>query len=161
MSTVFAIRKAELQDAAALAECLASAFAPFRSAYTTGAFADTVRDARGVRGRMAHMTIYVAVTGEGEIVGTIACSTSGLIGHLRGMAIRPEWQGHNVAQQLLHQAENDIRAAGCDRITLDTTAPLERAIRFYRRNGYQPSGSTTEFFGMPLYEFVKQLDTIQ
>jgi GNAT superfamily N-acetyltransferase len=91
-------------------------------------------------------------------VGTIACCISGQLGHLRGMAVLPEWQGHSIAQQLLLQAEDDLHAAGCCRITLDTTAPLQRAMRFYERNGYRPSGNTTDFFGMPLYEFVKELD---
>jgi ribosomal protein S18 acetylase RimI-like enzyme len=156
---VTAIRKALQQDAASIAHCLASAFAPFRNQYTAGAFADTVLNEQGVLGRLAHMTIYVAISEEGEILGTTACSVTGQLGHLRGMAVRPEWQGHNIAQQLLHEAEKDLRAAGCDRITLDTTAPLERAIGFYERNGYRRSGSTTDFYGMPLYEFMKQFDT--
>lgn len=155
------IRKAQPQDALSIARCLAAAFAPFRNQYTAGAFADTVLDAQGVLGRMAHMTIYVAVSAEGEIVGTIACSATGQLGHLRGMAVQPEWQGRNIAQQLLHVAETDLRATGCGRITLDTTAPLERAIRFYERNGYRRSRSTTDFYGMPLHEFVKQLEATQ
>lgn len=152
------IREARPQDAPAIATCLASAFAPYRNQYTAQAFADTVLDAQGVLDRMTHMTIYVAVIAEGEIVGTIACSAESQTGHLRGMAIRTEWQGPNVAQQLLRRAEDDLRAAGCRRVTLDTTAPLQRAIRFYERNGYAPSGTTTEFFRMPLYEFIKHLD---
>lgn len=153
------IREARPQDAQAIAECLASAFAPFRSQYTAEAFADTVLDAQGVLGRMTHMTIYVATTTGGEVVGTVACSVASEAGHLRGMAVRAEWQGRNVAQQLLCYCESALRAAGCRRITLDTTAPLQRAIRFYERNGYAPSGTTTDFFGMPVYEFSKRLDT--
>jgi hypothetical protein len=42
-------------------------------------------------------------------------------------------------------------------VTLDTTAPLVRAIRFYERHGYVRSGAVTDFFGMPLYEFRKGL----
>jgi GNAT superfamily N-acetyltransferase len=46
------------------------------------------------------------------------------------MAVRPEWQDRKIALQLLHRAEDDMRVTGCHRITLDTTAPLQRAIRF-------------------------------
>ena len=50
-----------------------------------------------------------------------------------------------------------IRAArpGCQRIALDTTQPLERAMRFYEKNGYQRSGKVSDLFGMPLVEYVK------
>jgi ribosomal protein S18 acetylase RimI-like enzyme len=153
------IRKASPQDAAAIAECLAAAFAPFRAQYTPGAFADTVPDHSGVLNRMERMTVYVAIA-NAEVVGTIACSAADQVGHLRGMAVCPEWQGHNIAQQLLQHAESYMCAAGCRRITLDTTAPLKRAIRFYKRNRYAPTGRISDFFGMPLHEYSKQLDRI-
>ena len=31
------------------------------------------------------------------------------------------------------------------------------AIRFYERNGYVASGRVGDFFGMPLYEYLKPL----
>ena len=151
------IRKAQPQDAAAIAACLSSAFAPFRAQYTPDAFADTVLNTEGVLRRMAYMSLYVAVTSGGEIIGTVACAVVDQVGQLRGMAVRPEWQGHAIANQFLRLAENDMRNAGCHRITLDTTLPLQRAIRFYERNGYVPSGKISDFFGMPLHEYEKQL----
>jgi DNA-binding transcriptional MerR regulator len=42
-------------------------------------------------------------------------------------------------------------------VTLDTTEPLTRAIRFYERQGYSPSGRVTDFYGMKLYEYRKAL----
>ena len=65
--------------------------------------------------------------------------------------------GVGVAAQLLAAAESELRSRNCRRITLDTTAPLERAIRFYEKHGYRRSGKVGDFFGMPLYEFVKNL----
>jgi ribosomal protein S18 acetylase RimI-like enzyme len=157
MKDEIAIRKAQPQDAPAIAECLASAFAPFRSQYTSGAFADTVLTAERMLHRMTHMTIYTALTPANEVVGTVAFAIEDQVGHLRGMAIRPDWQGRAIAEELLRVAENDMRAAGCSHITLDTTLPLQRAIRFYERNGYFPTGGVTDFFGMPLHEYAKQL----
>jgi ribosomal protein S18 acetylase RimI-like enzyme len=58
---------------------------------------------------------------------------------------------------LLLAAETTLKMQGCTRITLDTTSPLEPAIRFYTRHGYLRSGRVGDFFGMPLYEFAKQL----
>jgi ribosomal protein S18 acetylase RimI-like enzyme len=73
------------------------------------------------------------------------------------MAVQPPWQGHGIADRLLRAVENDLVAAGCTRLTLDTTEPLQRAISFYRRYGFVASGTVTDFFGMPLYEYVKAL----
>ena len=151
------IREAQIEEAEAISACLNAAFEPFRSQYTPGAFDDTVPTPGAIRQRMVHMKVYVAIASEEEIVGTIASGMQGEEGHLRGMAILPRWQGRGIAEQLLNTVENDLLAAGCKRVTLDTTAPLERAIRFYRKNGLVPTGGVTEFFGMPLYEYAKSL----
>jgi len=78
-------------------------------------------------------------------------------GHLRGMAVLPEWQSHGVSEVLLKTAETALAASGCSLITLNTTAPLERAVRFYKRNGFRPTGEVTDFFGMPLYQYAKTI----
>jgi len=95
-----------------------------------------------IRVRMAHMRVYVAVTSAAEIVGTLAACAKNKEGHLRGMAVLPEWHGHPAAQQLLARAERDLCALWATTVTLDTTIPLQRAIRFYERNGFVRSGIT-------------------
>jgi hypothetical protein len=40
---------------------------------------------------------------------------------------------------------------------LDTTAPLLHAISFYELNGYAATGKEVDFFGMPLFEYAKNL----
>lgn len=154
---IITIRRAQVEEVESIVECLESAFEPFRSQYTRDAFRDTVLSSEAIRERMVHMTVYVAIATEREVVGTVASALEGEDGHLRGMAVRPAWQGRRIADQLLLVAENDLITAGCVRITLDTTVPLQRAIRFYQRNGFVPSGRVTDFFGMPLYEYVKPL----
>ena len=61
-----------------------------------------------------------------------------------------------IAAGLLARAEAELLGRGCRRITLDTTAPLERAMRFYERNGYRRSSKVQDFYGMPLFEYVKE-----
>jgi GNAT superfamily N-acetyltransferase len=78
-------------------------------------------------------------------------------GHLRGMAVLPGWQGTGVADRLLAEIEAHLKRQGCTRITLDTTEPLERAMRFYERHGYSRSGRISDFFGMRLLEYHKYL----
>ena len=145
-------------DASGILECLRIAFEPYRDKYTLGAFADTVLTPQTIRDRLGQMSAFVAVTAGEQIVGTIACSVIAAgEGHLRGMAVLPEWHGHGVAEKLLQSAELDLAGRGCSRITLDTTEPLQRAMRFYERHGYITSGRTADFFGMPLHEYVKEL----
>jgi putative acetyltransferase len=73
------------------------------------------------------------------------------------MGVVPASQGAGVADQLLEAIESELKVAGCSLVTLDTTAPLARAIRFYERHGYVRSGAVSDFFGMPLYEYRKVL----
>jgi len=157
----FKIRLAEETDAPGILRCLSEAFAPYREHYSEQAFLDTVLTPETLKHRMRHMAIFVAVRKrDGAVIGTVACGlTNAEEGHLRGMAILPDCQGAGVAQRLLEQAEIDLRARKCARVTLDTTEPLQRAIRFYERHGYRPSGKVGDFFGMPLYEYVKELRT--
>ena len=121
--------------------------------------ADTVPDREGLLRRMAEMTVLVAEDAGGHVVGTIACKlVTEDEGHLRGMAVLPDWQGAGVAAELLSAVEEELRRRKCRRATLDTTAPLQRAIRFYERNGYRASGRVEDFYGMPLYEYAKALE---
>lgn len=154
------VRLASTNDADKISLCLAEAFEPFRSSYTPAAFADTVLTSGQLRQRMAHMSLYVAVDSSHEVLGTVGCSIEGHTGHLRGMAVLPRAQGGGIAERLLSVVESDLIAAKCTRVTLDTTLPLQRAISFYRRNGFSPSGRIEDFFGMPLHEYEKRLVAI-
>ena len=154
----FAIRRATNSDGEGVLHCLHSAFAPYESSYSKEGFADTVLSAETLAGRLKSMSLFVAVNEDGEVVGTIGCASVGNHeGHLRGMAVLPDRQGSGVAGQLLECAESELRDLGCTRVTLDTTEPLKRAVRFYERHGYRATGRVTNFFGMPLYEYAKEL----
>ncbi len=155
----FIIRPAVEAEVASILVCLAEAFAPYSHYYSSEAFLDTVLSSETLKHRMKLMKVLVAVgRNNGDIIGTVACNVvSPQEGHLRGMAVLEAWQGAGVAQQLLEHAETELRLQGCTRVTLDTTEPLKRAICFYERNGFRLSGRVTDFFGMPLYEYVKSL----
>jgi GNAT superfamily N-acetyltransferase len=150
------VRRAGASDASAILACLAAAFEEFRSQYSAGAFADTVLDSETVQCRLRKMHVLLAVA-EGCVVGTVSWSANGAEGHLRGMAVFPEWQGKGVASALLKAAEHELLGHGCNYVTLDTTEPLTRAMQFYESHGYARSGRTTDFFGMRLHEYRKVL----
>lgn len=153
----FFIREADAEDAPAILNCLAIAFAPYRASYTPGAWLNTVLTPESLQQRLWSMDILVAVSPQTGVVGTIAFAVNGDEGHLRGMAVLESWQGSGAAEALLLAAEAELVSRKCGRITLDTTEPLHRAMRFYEKHGYRRSGRVTDFFGMGLCEFVKEL----
>lgn len=150
------IRKAGTNDASAILACLASAFEEYRDKYSVKAFADTVLDSETVQRRLSEMRVLLAMAEE-RVVGTISWSVTGAEGHLRGMAVFPEWRGTGVASALLTAAEQELLQSGCSYVTLDTTEPLTRAMQFYESHGYAPSGRISDFFGMRLHEYRKAL----
>jgi len=154
--SAFSIRPATPADAEDVLRCLAEAFEPYRVSYTPDAFLDTILTLELLQQRMQTMRVFVAEDRVGMIAGTVACGkVSEGEGHLRGMAVRSAWHGAGIAQALLQHAESELRAQGCSRVTLDTTLPLERAMRFYEKNGYRRSGRVADFFGMKLIEYEK------
>jgi len=156
--THYLIRRATTQDAEGLAACLDSAFQAFRGEYTVEAFRDTAPSAPALLQRLTEMRLFVAVTQTGEIVGTVGYQwVDAEEAHLRGMAVSPKHQGSGIAQRLLEAVESELRLGDCVRISLNTTLPLKRAVSFYEKNGFRPSGKVGDFFGMPLYEYVKTL----
>jgi predicted N-acetyltransferase YhbS len=151
------IRRATPNDADAVLACLSSAFEPYRARYTSDAYRDTTLTAETIHDRMTSMSVLVAVASDGQVVGTIASAIDAGVGHLRGMAVLPAWQGAGVAALLLDAAERELRTKNCSLVTLDTTEPLQRATRFYEKHGYRASGRVSDFFGMPIFEYVKDL----
>ena len=159
MPSTCSVRHAIAADAGGILRCLQTAFEPYRDRYTPDAFSDTVLTAETIHQRLATMTVLVAATAAGEIVATISCSPSSEgEGHVRGMAVLPGWLGTGLAARLLAEAESELRSRHCGYVTLDTTEPLERAMRFYEKHGYRRSGKVSDFFGMALFEYIKSLD---
>lgn len=154
----YLLSKANINDSAGILDCLREAFEPYRDRYTPEGFLDTVLTPETLKDRLRTMSIFVAKDKSNAIVGTIGCNrVDAYEGHIRGMAVRSLWQGRSLAQQLLEAAESELRSQGCRRVTLDTTEPLQRAISFYKKNGYSHTGKVSDFFGMPLYEYAKAL----
>ena len=152
------LRPATLADAEAILNCLYAAFEPHRQDYSPEGFADTTLTRDTLQQRLSLMQIVVAGDERNPVIGTISFHLlSPEEGHIRGMAVLPGMHGSGVAAQLLAHAEASLRSMGARRATLDTTAPLQRAIRFYEKHGYVASGKIRDFFGMPLFEYVKQL----
>ena len=157
MPDAYEIRQATSDDAAGILRCLREAFEPYRGRYSIEGFRDTTLDGESVYTRLCEMHVLVAAAASGEVIGTVGGSATGEVAHLRGMCVLPQWSSSGVAQALLDAIEAELRSWGCTRVTLDTTEPLQRAMRFYERNEYHRTGHVSDFYGMPLIEYAKDL----
>lgn len=154
----FCIRTAHTGDVAQILECLSEAFAPYRRAYTKPAFAATVLTPRSLARRMRSMTVLVAESRPGRLVGTVSWKrVSSRHAHLRGMAVRPSSQGLGLASHLLRATVRRARIAGFRTMTLETTEPLTQAAEVYVHLGFRRTGRTRRWGGMRLIEFERDL----
>lgn len=62
---------------------------------------------------------------------------------LRKMYLQRDARGGGIGRQLVQKAIADARAAGFDRIELETAAVLESAVRLYRSLGFANVGEAT------------------
>jgi putative acetyltransferase len=154
----FKIREATHDDLAKVVDCLHAAFAPYEGTYTPEAYRNTTLSLSTMEERFAATLVLVATDDDEEIVGTISLRQEpDSSGHLRGMAVAPGCQGTGVAAALLGAAEHSLRERRCLSVHLETTKPLHRAMRFYERCGFRRTGRVTDFFGMTLIEYSKDL----
>ena len=80
---------------------------------------------------------WVAVDGDGRMLGTAGVSpvAPGTF-ELRKMYLRGEARGLGLGKRLLDGCVAWTRAHGGQRLVLDTTEQMTRAIRFYEANGF-------------------------
>jgi GNAT superfamily N-acetyltransferase len=97
------------------------------------------RDLREVRERYGGTTagFWVADLG-GTVVGTVAVrpKEEGRTCELKRLYVRPSHRGTGLGQRLYEHAEAFARAAGYERIWLDSSRRFARAHRLYERNGF-------------------------
>jgi ribosomal protein S18 acetylase RimI-like enzyme len=80
----------------------------------------------------------VATDRDGKVAGVILCSTVAAdTGHITQVCVNPEFQGKGVGYELLRNALNTLRDAGCTRTSLTVTASNTNAIQLYQRMGFR------------------------
>jgi putative acetyltransferase len=151
------VRRAELDDAPAIAEVLHQSFVEFKALYTEGGFAATALSAEQVVSRMGEGPVWVALR-EDVVLGTVAAVVKDESVYIRGMAVLPRARGSGVGAQLLQQVEAWTRHEGYNRLFLSTTPFLDSAIRLYEQFGFRRIGSELhDLFGTPLFTMEKLL----
>ncbi len=98
--------------------------------------------------------LWLAYAGEPASASTSIDGTVGSIGmypnpelpsgttYLVGMWVHPEHRGSGVADALVRAVVETASAQGFDRIVLEVADENDRAVRFYERQGFTPTGVT-------------------
>jgi [ribosomal protein S18]-alanine N-acetyltransferase len=58
------------------------------------------------------------------------------MGHIITLDVLPEARRHGLGATLLTQAEEKLKAAGCDHVALEVAEDNTAAIAFYKKHGY-------------------------
>jgi len=84
-----------------------------------------------------------SVIGMTSLLYTISTALGGRAALLEDMIVDPRYRGKGYGTQLINNAIQRAKTAGCLRIRLLTDADNTNAHRFYLHNGFQPSGMKT------------------
>jgi GNAT superfamily N-acetyltransferase len=118
---------------------LRRAFQEFEPLYTPEAFVATVQPESGILQRLEEGPLWVAEN-EHVLVGTVAAICSADSAMVRGMAVDPDARGLKIGKALLRLTEDFAREQGFERMSLYTTAFLQRAIGLYQSSGFEFTG---------------------
>jgi glucosamine-phosphate N-acetyltransferase len=84
--------------------------------------------------------IFVAVTGDGQVIGATTLLVEqkfihrgGLVGHIEDVAVRKGRQGKGVGGSVVRAAVEKARELGCYKVILDCKADL---VDFYKKLGF-------------------------
>ena len=86
---------------------------------------------------------------EGKVVGVVSSSAD----CIEGLFVLPEFWGRGIGTELLNSA-----MLGKEELFLQVYADNERAVNFYRKNGFEISGSgVCQMTSLPYFEMRKTL----
>jgi N-acetylglutamate synthase-like GNAT family acetyltransferase len=152
-------RKAKISDINEIYSILLKAFEPYRKNYTSGAYNATVLSPQDIKNRILgdEYEIYV-VEIDKKITGTFSITKKEKNRlHIRTMAVNPDYQGRGIGLFILEKIDLLAKKNNIKTISLDTSKPLKRAIKFYENYGYNFTGVTHNFFQIKIYEMVRNI----
>lgn len=154
------IRRANIDEAPAVASILHQAFSDYEHLYTPAAFAATTPTSNQIQKRWREGPIWVAVQ-NGDLVGTVAAAPKRKGLYIRSMAVLPRARGQGIAEQLLGVIESYAVADQHRCLFLSTTPFLTSAIHLYERFGFrQNDEGPHDLLGTPLFTMIKRLPSM-
>ena len=99
--------------------------------------------------RTSRMLVARAEGADGPIVGYIGYRIVLDEMHVILIAVAPAWRQRGVARQLLYQAMDQARAAGCKRATLEVRVSNTPAQQLYYSLRFAPVGTRPKYYLRP------------
>ena len=160
----WALRRAGVEDTAAISETLALGFDGYRELAPYGWQPPDVRAPRELarmRARLGTSATWAMIAEDGGLVAGHAgfFPHPGVPGsaHLWALFVRPPWWGTGLATELLGHAVDAAIAQGYRRMRLYTPRDQARARHFYEREGFSATGweALEEPLGLVLVEYAR------
>ena len=156
------IRKATSQDVEDVHDVLSRAFESYRVHYTKEAYEATVPLPLEIEKRIddPKVEVLVAVCNN-EIVGTASAKIDvhSWNLHIRGMAVKPSYQGKGIGWRILEEICRLGVNEGCKTISLDCFEPLYHARDLYRNFSFKETGRKKNYHGIEVFEMKKRVIT--
>lgn len=106
--------------------------------------------------RLPHVKFAVVRDDAGAAVGCGAVVLTPEFGEIKRMYLRPEARGRGAASRLLRMLEDEARAAGCPRMTLETGPSQPPALALYARHGFRRCAPYGDYRDDPLSVFMEK-----
>lgn len=138
------VREAGAADAEALTRLINAAFAVEQVAIE----GDRVDPAK-VRGYMALGRFLLLEEGS-ALLGCVYVELRGRSGYVGLLSVAPTLQGRGFGRRLMAEAEESLRAAGCDVVDLRVISARAELLTFYGKLGYAEKGTSPMAANVPL-----------
>jgi len=150
-------RKAQIEEINDIHLVLSKAFKPYKKYYTYDAFNATVLSPIIIKDRILNKKYEIfVITINRQIIGTVSLSMKDQDQiYIRSMAVHPDYQKRGVGLFILKKINKLAIRKNIKTISLDTSKPLKRAIKFYKNFGFKFTGTKKNFYGIDIYEMKK------
>ncbi len=155
----FTFRRANTRDINVIHEILYKSFEPYQRFYTDEAFAATVISPKEIKERILKKDydIFVAIFNS-QIVGTVSLSIKNQkFLYIRSMAVHPDFQRKGIGCFMLDNIYYIAEKKKIKKIVLESSEPLYNALDFYEKYGFKKTGFTRDFYGVEIFEMIKNL----
>ena len=106
---------------------------------------------------------FLVATVDGVVVGYVIADTvpnaGRTLGHVKDIAVHPDYRGHGIGTRLLGSALTVMREKRASRVKLEVRESNDSAIRLYRRFGFQFRRTLPRYYddGEDAYVLVSEL----
>jgi predicted N-acetyltransferase YhbS len=112
------------------------------AAYSVEDFLEGTRiDEVRLAAMMEKGTILMAEDNEGSLLGSVYFELRGHRGYLGMLAVDPARQGRGLSRRLVEEAEDHLRAVGCDEVEIIVLNMRPDLLPIYRRFGFVEAGT--------------------